>query len=301
MRVCATSLAVLAQLAAIAQGVRIIQGNDDGWAELYARSANAAFKAAGHQVILSAPAENKSGSGSNDEEPKPRTEPCQYNSCPANSGPLGVNATSPDLHWVNSFPVTALRYGIDNFVKQSWPQGADLAVTGPNVGSNIWVQVPFSGTVGGAVFAAKDRKLPSIAFSGSSSGTLAWNTQPVPTRSTVYAELATRLVNAVVAGGKPYLPENVWLNVNFQNIDDRCKTANDFKFVLTRLNPGIFSAQDALSCGSTRLPTETSVILRTDACYATVSIGDAADKTTASAAQQAPVIARLSKFTTCLP
>ncbi|EEY23664.1 5'/3'-nucleotidase SurE family protein [Verticillium alfalfae VaMs.102] len=297
MRVYATSLAVLAQLAAIAQGVRIIQGNDDGWAELYARSANAAFKAAGHQVILSAPAENKSGSGSNDEEPKPRTEPCQYNSCPANSGPLGVNATSPDLHWVNSFPVTALRYGIDNFVKQSWPQGADLAVTGPNVGSNIWVQVPFSGTVGGAVFAAKDRKLPSIAFSGSSSGTLAWNTQPVPTRSTVYAELATRLVNAVVAGASPTSLEERQLPEHRQTSTTAASQIRPDEAQTPASSP----PRTPSACGSTRLPTETSVILRTDACYATVSIGDAADKTTASAAQQAPVIARLSKLTTCLP
>jgi hypothetical protein len=43
------------------QGVRIIQSNDDGWAELYVRSLNDALNAAGHQVVLSAPAENKSG------------------------------------------------------------------------------------------------------------------------------------------------------------------------------------------------------------------------------------------------
>ncbi|KAM0324620.1 hypothetical protein ACHAQA_008009 [Verticillium albo-atrum] len=301
MRACTTTLVLLTQLIAAVQGVRIIQGNDDGWAELYARSANAALKAAGHQVIFSAPAENKSGSGSSDEEPKPRTEPCQYNSCPANSGPLGVNASSPDLHWVNSFPVTAIRYGIDNFVKQSWPEGPELAVTGPNVGSNVWLQAPFSGTIGAAVFAAKDRKIPAIAFSGVSGGTLAWNTLPVPARSAVYGELATRLVNAVVAGGKPYLPDGVFLNVNFQAVDDRCKTANDFKWVLTRVNPGLFSAADAQNCGSTRLPTETSVILRNDACYATISVGDVTDKTTAPAAKQVPVFARLAKFTTCLP
>ena len=42
-------------------GARILQGNDDGWAELYIRSFNDALNAAGHDVVLSAPAENKSG------------------------------------------------------------------------------------------------------------------------------------------------------------------------------------------------------------------------------------------------
>ncbi|KAH6685832.1 5'/3'-nucleotidase sure family protein [Plectosphaerella plurivora] len=301
MRAGCTTLAALAHLVAAVQGVRIIHGNDDGWAELYVRSTNAALKAAGHQVILSAPAENKSGSSSSDEEPKPRTDACQYNSCPPNSGPLGVNATSPDLHWVNSFPVTAVRYGIDDFSKQSWPEGPELAVSGPNVGTNVWVQVPFSGTVGVAAFAAKDRKIPAIAFSGASGGTLAWNTVPVPARSTVYAELATRLVNAVVAGGKPYLPEDVFLNVNFQSVNDRCSKADDFTWILTRINPPIFSAPDAVSCGDNRLPREANVILRNDGCYATISVGDATDKTTATAEKQAPVFARLANFVSCLP
>lgn len=44
-------------------GARILQSNDDGWAELYIRSFNDALNDAGHDVVLSAPAENKTGSG----------------------------------------------------------------------------------------------------------------------------------------------------------------------------------------------------------------------------------------------
>ncbi len=55
---------ILAVLQAIStHGVRIVQSNDDGWAELYARSFHDALMAAGHDAILSAPAENKSGTG----------------------------------------------------------------------------------------------------------------------------------------------------------------------------------------------------------------------------------------------
>jgi hypothetical protein len=45
-----------------ARAVRIIQSNDDGWAELYVRSFHNALAAAGHDIVLSGPAENKSGS-----------------------------------------------------------------------------------------------------------------------------------------------------------------------------------------------------------------------------------------------
>ncbi len=46
-----------------AHGIRIIQSNDDGWAEQYARTFHDALLASGHDAVLSAPAENKSGSG----------------------------------------------------------------------------------------------------------------------------------------------------------------------------------------------------------------------------------------------
>lgn len=44
------------------QAVRIVQSNDDGWAESYIRTFNDALNSAGYDVVLSAPAENKSGS-----------------------------------------------------------------------------------------------------------------------------------------------------------------------------------------------------------------------------------------------
>lgn len=54
---------VIAGLGALgAQAVRIIQSNDDGWAESYIRTLNDALNEAGHDVVLSAPADNKSGS-----------------------------------------------------------------------------------------------------------------------------------------------------------------------------------------------------------------------------------------------
>ncbi|TDZ33184.1 Acid phosphatase [Colletotrichum spinosum] len=296
-----TTIALLAQALAV-QSIRIIQSNDDGWAELYARSFNDALKASGHDVLLSAPAENKSGSGSRDEEPEPRTSTCQYDSCPANSGPTGLNETQTDLRWVNSYPVTSMRYGIEQFAGEVWNGAApELAVSGPNVGSNLWLSVLFSGTVGTAVYASGTKGVPAIAFSGASSGVLPWNTDPVPSRSSVYATLAARLVDKIVAGGAPYLPEKVWLNVNFPQVSTECAEADDFKWVLSRINPGLFSGPDVGTCGSKdRLPEENNVV-GTSGCYISISVGDSNDKTTAPLEKQQPVLDRLGDFLSCLP
>lgn len=61
MRLLVVAVALLSHLLVAVGSVRIIQSNDDGWAEQYVRSANQALKDQGHEVILSAPADNKSG------------------------------------------------------------------------------------------------------------------------------------------------------------------------------------------------------------------------------------------------
>ncbi|KAH7304756.1 survival protein sure-like phosphatase/nucleotidase [Stachybotrys elegans] len=287
-------------LACTAQAIRIVQSNDDGWAELFLRSFNDALQATGHEAVVSAPAENKSGTSSLDAEPKDRRDACEYDSCPPNSGAFGSNATRPELNWVNSFPVTSMRFGIERFGPALWDgEAPELAVAGPNVGTNIWVQVPFSGTVGAAAYAAHEAGIPSIAFSTDEGTRHRWDTSPVPPESLVYAELATTLTNKVIASGKPYLPDDVFLNVNLPKASADCD-ASSVKWVLSRINPGLFSAPDVAWCGSERLPTELKVF-QTDGCFASISVGDAADKTTVDAERQAIVLDKLKDILTCLP
>lgn len=196
--------------------------------------------------------------------------------------------------------MTSLKYGLSTFGPQIWNGAApELILSGPNVGYNVWLGDLFSGTVGAAVHGAKEAGIPSIAFSGKSEGTLAWNTQPVPLRSSLYAQLAMKLTNAVIAAGKPYLPSEVFLNVNFSEVEGTCTTVDAFKFVLTRINIGLFSAPDALHCGTTRLPSEFDIMNRSG-CYVTVSVGDANDKTTAAADKQAVVINKIGHLFTCI-
>lgn len=55
----ALSLALLP----LASAINIILSNDDGWAEINVRTFYSALKSSGHSVVVSAPAENQSGTG----------------------------------------------------------------------------------------------------------------------------------------------------------------------------------------------------------------------------------------------
>jgi hypothetical protein len=55
---------IIAAALPLVQGVRIVQSNDDGWSEINLRTFFNVLDAAGHQVVLSGPAENQSGKGS---------------------------------------------------------------------------------------------------------------------------------------------------------------------------------------------------------------------------------------------
>lgn len=244
---------------------------------------------------------NVTSSGSLDVDPSVRTTPCEYDSCAAGAA-YGTNASDTTLNWVNSYPATSMRYGIDKFGPEAWGNGTlpDLAVAGPNVGSNVgFIQVEFSGTVGAACYAV-DQGIPAIAFSGITEDRVAWDTVPVPAASLVYADLALNLTNALVASGTPYLPDGVFLNVNMAGVADDCTDASAFKFVLSRINiPTILSTKDVETCSNTWLPWEKDVV---DAgCYVSVSVGTCSDKTDTDSAGQQTVLDKLDSMLSCLP
>lgn len=195
-----------------------------------------------------------------------------------------------------------MKHGITTLAPKFFGGAPDLAVAGPNYGANIGIAVFFSGTVGATTYAAHTAKVPAIAFSGMSGSAIAWN-ETTPVLSEVYADLATKFTNRLVAAGTPYLPDDIWVNVNFGAVSDTsCSSADDFQFVLTRIFlalPGI-TPDDVETCGSTRLPTETSVVLRSG-CYASVSVGDASNKRDTNATMQAVVLDKLGDLLACLP
>lgn len=229
------------------------------------------------------------------------TEECEFDSCPVGSPAYGYNASEPRFNYVNSYPVTSIQYGIQNLSTEFFEGTPDLAVTGPNVGSNLGLEVFFSGTVGAAV-SAVESGIPAIAFSGDTGEQTAWNVTPTPLYSRVYADVATNLTGYLVASGTPYLPDDIWLNVNFPAVsDDSCNSSDQFSFVLSRIFTAIplISGEDVDTCGSTRLPTETDVV-NTDGCYVAISVGST-DKLDANATEQAVVLDKLSDILVCLP
>ncbi|KAL5480413.1 hypothetical protein ACEPAI_1683 [Sanghuangporus weigelae] len=143
--------------------VKIVLSNDDGWAVANIRAQHSELVLAGYNVVLSAPADNRSGTGSSEAEPEPLgADGCQFESCPPFSPATGSDPNNPRLNYVNSFPVTSVRFGIQTAAPPFFGgTGPDLVVAGPNVGNNLGSVVLISGTVGAATEAAKD-SFPSI-------------------------------------------------------------------------------------------------------------------------------------------
>ncbi|KAL8683940.1 MAG: hypothetical protein Q9186_000151 [Xanthomendoza sp. 1 TL-2023] len=286
----------------LTQSTNILLSNDDGWAELNIRVFYDYLTRAGNSVVLSAPADNKSGTGSSDSPATVRTEPCEFNSCPTGSPPQGFNASNPRLNYVNSYPVTSMRYGIQTLSPKFFGGAPELAVAGFNVGANLGTTTLISGTVGAATAAAK-LGIPALAFSGTTGSQTAWTAAPIPQYVSTYATLSTNITSTLIAAGKPFLPANIWLNVNFPaSSATACASPSNFKFVLSRINEAglLGTAADVRTCGGTRLPTERKVV-GTSGCFASVSVGRADTKGDASAADQAVVLRKLGAILSCLP
>ncbi|EFR02023.1 acid phosphatase [Nannizzia gypsea CBS 118893] len=280
------------------QAANIVSSNDDGWAEVNLHTLYNALTSSGHSVVVSAPADNKSGTGSSDAAPTTRNSPCEFNSCPAGSPAVGYDQNNPRFNYVNSFPVTSMRYGIQTVAPKFFGgRRPDLAVAGPNVGANLGRTVQISGTVGAATEAALEG-IPAIAFSGSvGSMTAYWDY--TPNYSAVYATLATQVTNALLRGSGPVLPSGVFLNVNFGAVSDYdCTSADDFSFILTRILP-TSGNPDVNICGNGGvLPTESDIV-KSDGCYVSISVATARGKRDADSSAQEFVLNKLSSILSC--
>ncbi|KAH6906546.1 sure-like protein [Coprinopsis sp. MPI-PUGE-AT-0042] len=286
----------------LSTGLKILLSNDDGWAVAQIRAEYDALVAASYDVVMSAPAVDKSGTGSSTATPSVVVAGCQYGTCPPLSPATGSDATDPNLNYVNAFPVDAVSHGLAVTAPARWSSGPDLVVCGSNVGNNLnWV-VDFSGTVGAATEAAQ-QGYPSIAFSSGSGAQVSYTTLTSnPTSSSsvaafMYSTLVVNFVDTLVASSAPYLPTNTTLNVNFAPMSSTCSTASAYKFVLTRIYEDP-SATDVTTCGSSHLPDEAFAI--TQGCIATVSVMNAWTKGDVSAAEQSAVLSKLTSILECL-
>ncbi|KAG8707536.1 hypothetical protein FRC08_000432, partial [Ceratobasidium sp. 394] len=228
----------------------------------------------------------------------PLTKPGQYNSVPAGAPGEGANVTDPRLNYVNSYPVTAIKYGINTIAPELFGDSPDIVVAGPNLGNNLGSVTTISGTVGVATEAAK-QGLPAIAFSAKSGQGRSYTALRAGDSSFTYAQVSQRLVAALTATDTPWMPKGVGLNVNLPAISSTCASADDFQFVLTRIYRSSDNT-DVVTCDNGgRLPDEKSVFSKPDTCYVTVSVFDARNKKDAGIEQQAVILEKLSSVLVC--
>jgi len=300
-------------LALVVQAQNIILTNDDGWAVAQVRAQFSQLQSSGFNVVLSAPAENESGTGSSSATPQPLTQPCEFNTCATGSPAEGFNSSNTRLNYVNSFPVDAVRFGIQTLAPQFFGSGVkpDFVVSGPNVGNNLGSGVTGSGTVGAACEAALEG-IPSTAFSGASTSQVSYTTlQSSPSSSAtlaalLYAQLTESFTTALISpSARPILPSGITINVNFPSTSlSGCSNVNNYKFIFTRLVKNS-TATDVVTCNNGgHLTDETTVINQSGTnsqCFVTVSVIDASAKKDVSASIQGTVVNRLGSFLTCLP
>ncbi|KAF4612087.1 hypothetical protein D9613_003734 [Agrocybe pediades] len=266
-------------------GQKVVLTNDDGWTAAQIPAEYAALKVAGFDVILSAPAVDKSGTGSSTATPTVLTSACECSTVAllvrllSGATRLTVGLTTPMLS------LDAVRFGIQTLAPKFFGTKPDFVISGFNIGNNLGSGITGSGAVGVASEPAKEG-IPSIVFSGAS-GSLSYTTLSQTTASSTvsanfYTSLIIKFVNALLNNTGAILPTGISLNVNSASTLS-CTSASSYKFVLTRLTSSN-SATDVTTCGTNHLPAESTVIKT--GCIATVSVFNATTKADVGAATQ---------------
>lgn len=140
-----------------------------------------------------------------------------------------------------------MRFGLEKACKPFF-EHADIAISGPNVGSNDGLIVLGSGTVGAAAAAAALDGYPAIAFSGQTGPHAPWYAEPQK-QNILYAHWSMKLLKVLVTKqhgwpkkhvgdeSKRYMPKKTFLNVNFPPIGPEygCEELDDVNYVLSRI------------------------------------------------------------------
>ena len=181
-------------LAAVPGALDILLTNDDGWDSIGIQTLKLALEAAGHNVTLVAPLDNRSGS-----------------SVSLTLDTVQVQQMSGNEYAVDGTPATCVLLGISGILDGR----PDLVVSGTNKGKNVGPDTPFSGTVGAAI-AALRAGLPAIAMSTKPPV----NDETDPRFAEHFqnvADFAVRLIDRLktVNPAPGVLPKRTALNVNY--------------------------------------------------------------------------------------
>ena len=225
---------------------------------------------------------------------------CQYNSCPVGSPAAGRNESDTRFNYVNSFPQTAMRFGIKQTASDFFDPkvGVELAISGVNVGSNVGLDLKHDGTAGAASWAAQRGKTPAIAVSGPTGQKRAWN-ESTPVHSAMYALATAQIVQTLADHGRPFLPSNVFLNVNLPEVaEGKCDRLTTYGYILTRRDSHKHSTN--VRCYGSSLPTEKQVMDK-EGCWVSISVLKGSNLLDAAPDRQADVAEVLFPLLSCLP
>ncbi len=215
-----------------ASALNIVLTNDDGFESSLIQATFEALKAAGHDVILSAPYLNQSGVSGSVGFMVPIT-PTTETSTGGLIGPgapgVGPTTIADDQYYVNGPPVAAMLYGIDVAAAEKWGKTPDLVISGPNDGNNLGLMTVHSATVGAAV-TALNRGIPAIAVSAN----MRLLQPTTPEQAQINAQLTVKLVEALIWKDSVALPAGIGLHVNFPRLKNN-KSIDDYDFVSTNI------------------------------------------------------------------
>ncbi|RJG14958.1 acid phosphatase [Massilia cavernae] len=230
-------LSVALAIAAPAQAMNIVVTNDDGFEASLIHALYQRLKAAGHSVIISAPATDNSGRGGALDFLRPVTnlaKDSRAGSVKTGAPGIGTLPADPDVYYIDSTPVASALYGIDVAGPKKWGKAPDLVVSGINYGNNTGLINNGSGTVNAALIAI-NRGIPAIATSAEKPGSYR-SFDKLVAGDVEYenADIVVRLVNELdkqksIAGGK-LLPDGIGLNVNMPKFATGAGATLPFKF-----------------------------------------------------------------------
>lgn len=300
-----SSVVTSLSIATCALAQKILLTNDDSWAATNIRATYYKLKEAGHDVLMVAPASQRSGWGGKFDMPpgnKLQTDG-EFSYVKAGDPAWGHEVDDDHIWYFNGTPASCVAFAL-NYVQPYYFKNStsefDLVVAGPNEGTNMSPGTfTLSGTVG-ATYNAIYRGLPAIAFSGSNSNNSFFkdnlNMNDTNSPPVIYANLVVDLVEALfeAQGDLPRaLPLGVGMNVNFPPVGSQASNCSYPEYMPARLTGayarGFDLAYNATSntvgyksnahlkgnyaChnGDCSLPTENFIVEQSD-CQSSVSV-----------------------------
>ena len=230
----AATLVCAATLSSPSWALNIVLSNDDGFETANIRALYTKLKAAGHDVVLSAPTQNNSGKGGSMNflvPVTPLTKDTRYGTVKAGAAGVGADPNDASIFYVDGTPVMSLLYGLDVVGAQRWNGQPDLVISGPNEGSNLGMINASSGTFNNAVYAV-NRGIPAIAVSYAGTTGRSYTALADGAPEYEIADLVVKLVAQLETNkgsdGR-LLPSGVGLNVNIPSFATGASSSLQFK------------------------------------------------------------------------